>query len=177
MDIEKYWHKALKDTEILRSRIQNLNAESSTRVPYVLLCESSINAGDTVVRKGEIFVDKPSLVVPPLNPQFQGFDFEKDTGVSENSVVNFLLIRGVSLPSLRYDNRTVSLDVYEGRMTECIRHYQNLLQRSENVSTGLLKGPEDAWQFSLLIFVCAQIMRNADTDIRALLKKYRDNKQ
>jgi hypothetical protein len=124
MDIESLWHKALKDTEIIRARVQSLNAESSTSVPYVILSESSINSGDTVVRTGEIQVDKPSLLIPPHNPQFSGFDFEKDTGVSDHSVVNFLLIRGVTLPSLRYDNRTVSLEIYEGRMTEhCVCAY------------------------------------------------------
>ena len=175
MDLENIWAKALKDTEILRARVQSLSVESSTSVPYILLSESSINTNDTVVRRGEILVEKPLLMIPPHNPQLMGFDFEKDTGVSDNSIVNFLLIRGIALPSLRYDNRTMTLDIYEGSMSECIRHYQDSLQRVENTTTGLIRAPEDAWQFSLLIFVCSQIIRNADMDIRAMLRKYQDN--
>ena len=75
MNFEKMWGKALKHTEIVRARIQALSMLGDTHVPYVLLSESSINVGDTVVRKGEVLVQKPSLIIPPNNPQFKGFDF------------------------------------------------------------------------------------------------------
>lgn len=175
MNIEDLWHKALKDTEIIRSRVQSLNADSVTHVPYIFLSESSINSADTVVRQGELLIDKPSLLVPPLNPQFSGFDFEKDTGLSENSVINFLLVRGVTLPSLRYDNKTSRMDIFEGRLSEGIKYHLDRLQSHENVSTGLIKGPEDAWQFSLLIFVCTQILKNVNSDLRSLLRKLKDS--
>ncbi len=82
-----------------------------------------------MVRTGEVRVEKPSLIVPPHNPQFKGFEFEGEGSVDENSLINFLLIRGISLPSLRYDNKTGSLDVYEGKMSNAIKHYMKLLQR------------------------------------------------
>jgi hypothetical protein len=173
MDIQKHWEKALKETEIIRVRVKALLNSQATRVPYILLSESSINMGDTVVRTGEVMVDKPSLVVPPNNPMFSGFELdEQGAGFKEDSLVNFLIVRGVSLPSLRYDNRTSALEVYEGRLSSAITHYRDLLQRQENTSTGLLAGPEDCWQFSLLIFICLQVVRNADQDIRKLLDDY-----
>lgn len=173
MDIQKYWEKALKETEIIRSRVKALLSSQATRVPYILLSESQINLGDTVVRTGEVVVEKPSLIVPPNNPMFSGFDFDnQDEALSENSLVNFLIVRGVRLPSLRYDNQTSSLDIYEGRLTEAIAHYQDILQRQENTSTGLLKVPEDCWPLALLIFICTQVARNADQDIRRLMDDY-----
>ena len=51
MDFEKMWGKALKHTEIIRSRVQTLSTIGDTHVPYVLLSESSINICDTVVPK------------------------------------------------------------------------------------------------------------------------------
>ena len=175
MDIEKIWNKALRETEIIRTRVQALHTLDVTRVPYLLLSASSINVGDTVVRKGEVVVDKPSLIIPPNNPQFQGFEFEDIKKFNEDSLINFLLVRGVSLPSLRYDNRTVSLDVFEGKLSKAIKHYQNFLQRKENVRTGLIKGPEDYWQLSLLIFICSQIAKNAENDIKKLLGDFENN--
>jgi hypothetical protein len=172
MDIEKAWERALRSTEIIRARVQALQTLYTTRVPYVLLSESSINEGDTVVRKGIINVEKPALIVPPNNPQFQGFEFEEDQGVGQNSLINFLIVRGITVPSLRYDNRTSSLDVHEDKLSGAIKHYKDLLQQKEDVETGLLIGPEDCWQFSLLIFICTQIARNADQDIRKLLDDY-----
>jgi len=172
MDIEKAWDKALKNTEIIRSRVQALLTSETTQVPYILLSESSINMDDTVVRKGKISVQKPSLIVPPNNPQFEGFEFEKEEGLDQDSMINFLLVRGISVPSLKYDNQTNSLDVFEGKLSTAIKHYQSLLQEKENVMTGLVAGPGDVWQFSLLIFICSQIARNAETDIKKLLDEF-----
>ena len=173
MDFEKYWNKALKHTEIIRARIKALQTVGDTSVPYVLLSESSINVGDTVVRTGEVVVCKPALIVPPNNPQFDGFDFEnEDKNFDQNSLMNFLIVRGVSIPSLQYNNQTASLDVYEGKLSKAIKYYEQKLQQKEDVRTGLFVGPEDCWQFSLLIFICMQIARNAETDIKKLLDDY-----
>ena len=172
MDIEEFWEKALRNTEIIRSRVQALMTSADTHVPYILLSESSLNQGDTVVRKGEVFVEKPSLILPPNNPQFQGFEFDGTEVLNKNSMINFLLVRGVTIPSLKYDNKTSSLDIYEGSLSRAIKHYQELLLQQENVSTGLMVGPEDCWQFSLIIFICSQIARNAQQDIQKLLQEY-----
>jgi len=174
IDPEKMWEKALRGTEIIRARIQMLHTNADTSVSYIMLSESSINLGDTVVRKGKINVDRPALIVPPNNPQFKGFEFEDESSISPDSIINFLLIRGISIPSLHYDNRTSSLDVYEDKLSSAVKHYEDLLQREENTKSGLIIGPEDCWQFSLLIFICSQIAKNADNDIRRLLNDYKN---
>ena len=177
MDFEEMWGKALKDTEIIRARVKALSMMGDTSVPYVLLSESSINMGDTVVRKGEVTVRQPSLFIPPNNPQFQGFEFDSEEDeFDETSFINFLIVRGISIPSLRYDNKTSFLAVYEGRLSSAIKHYERTLQRQEDVRTGLLAGPEDCWQFCILIFICSQIIKNADQDIQRLLDEYHKKK-
>jgi hypothetical protein len=173
MDIYEAWGKALKQTEVVRSRICALQTFHATQVPYILLSESSVNFGDTVVRRGEVTVDRPSLILPPNIPQLEGFDFEQSNSFDQESMVNFLLIRGVSLPSMKYDNKTHQLDVYEGNLDKAVKHYLNELQQKENVSSGLLIGPEDVWQFSLLIFICSQIARNTQIDMRRLIEDYK----
>ena len=175
MDINSAWQKALQNTEIIRTRVRALLTTMDTRVPYILLSESSINDGDTVVRKGEVMVEKPSIIIPPLSPQFEGFEFEKND-FNEDSLINFLIVRGISFPSLKYDNRTQSLDIHEGKLSQAIKNFQEDLQRKEDVHTGLVVGPEDCWQFSLLIFICTQVAKNADQDIRHLLDEYKKRK-
>ena len=81
------------------------------------------------------------------------------------------------MPSFRYNNRTDSLEIYEGKLSTAIKYYQDLLQQKEDVHTGLLSGPEDCWQFSVLIFICSQIMRNADVDIKKLLDEHKRQKE
>lgn len=173
MDIHEAWSKALKQTEIVRSRVSALQTFHATQVPYILLSESTVNLGDTVVRRGEVTVDRPSLILPPNIPQFEGFEFDQKESFDEHSMINFLLIRGVQLPSMKYDNKTHRVDVFEGRLNEAVKHYLNDLQQKENVSSGLLIGPEDVWQFSLLIFICSQVARNSDTDIRRLIDDHK----
>ena len=169
MDMIKKWEKALRKTEILRSRIHPLSTIDTTVLPYIFLAESSVNPGDSVVRKGEVYVEKPSLILPDNIPQFEGFDFDQDFKDSENTFINFLLVRGVRFPSFKYNNKTGSLDLYEGRLKSAAGHFSDKLQKTENVNTGLIIGPEDCWQFSVIIFICSTVVRSADKDIKRLL--------
>lgn len=176
MDSYEAWEKALSQTEIIRSRVQSLKTFEDTSVPYIFLAESAVNPGDTVARMGEVVVEKPSLILPPNVPQFEGFDFDEKENFDQNLLVTFLLVRGINIPSFRYNNKTSSLTLIEGDLPRAIDHYLNLLQRQENVQTGLMTGPEDCWQFSIFVYICSQIARNAEQDIQKLLAEYRKRK-
>jgi len=177
MDMMERWEKALKKTEIIRSRIQPLKTFETTRLPYIFLSESAVNIGDTVVRKGEISVDKPSLIMPENIPHFEGFEFEEESEPGEDMVINFLLVRGIRFPSYNYNNQTISLDIHEGKMSNAISHFSDILQKEENVHAGLVTGPEDCWQFSVLIFICSMVARSSDADIRKLLDNIEKKKR
>ena len=172
MDSTSAWERALQETNIIRSRVTGLQTFSETHVPYILLSPSSINEGDTVVRTGEVLVHRPSLILPPNIPQLEGFEFDGEDSFQEDTMINFLMVRGISLPSMKYDNKVFSLNVFEGKIDEAIGVYGNRLQREENTLAGLITGPDDVWQFSLLIFVCSQIAKNSSADIRRLLDEY-----
>lgn len=171
MDIEKAWEKALKYTEIIRPRVEPLHTFKTTYLPYVFLAESSINVGDCVVRKGEVLVEKPSIILPPDSPLLEGFEFKDVSRRQEDMIINFFLVRGIGFPSLKYNNKTYSLDVFEGQLSKAIEKYSHDMQKEENVTTGLVIGHEDYWQFSVLIFVCSQITRSTDNDIKNLMNR------
>ena len=173
MNIQDAWEKALKTTEIIRPRVQPLETFNVTHLPYIFLSESLVNTGDTVVRKGEIQVEKPSIVLPFNLPHFEGFEFEEAMHLNEEILKSFLLVRGVTLPSMKYNNKTSSLDVFEGRLPSAREHYGNRLQREENVNAGLITGHEDIWQFAILVFICDQVAKSADGDFRRLFEDYK----
>ena len=172
MDIQKNWDNALRNTKVVRPRIKSLLTFSDTKIPYVLLSKSSVNLGDTVVRKGDVVIGKPSIILPPNIPQLSGFDFEDRTNFEENMLTSFLMVRGVTMPSFKYNNETYSVDVREEGLDEAISYYKEKFQRKEDVQTGLLVAPEEFWQFSLLIYLCMQAAKNTEMDIRNLLEKY-----
>lgn len=169
MDIMERWEKALKNTEIIRSRVHPLLTFETTKLTYIFLAESAVNTGDSVVRKGTVYIEKPSIVMPDNSPQLEGFDFNNEFDLSEDMVINFLLVRGVRFPSYKYSNKVNSLDVYEGRLKSAVDHFSDRLQKREDVHTGLILGPEDCWQFSILIFICTMVARSAGKDIQKLL--------
>ncbi len=173
MEFHEAWARALKETEIIRSRVLSLPTYDDSHVPYLFLSPSTLNEGDTVVRRGKILVQRPALMLPPNIPQLEGFDIQKNEGETDSSVMSFLLVRGITIPSLKYNNQTHSLDVFEGDVRQAVSYFANQMEREEDVATGLLLGHEDVWQFSVLIFVCSQIARNTEVDLKRLMDDFR----
>ena len=177
MDMQEMWEKALAKTEVIRPRIQELLTFSTTELPYIFLSESSINLGDTVVRKGSVFIEKPSLILPMGLPQFDGFKIKEELHINEDMLANFLLVRGIKFPSLKYNNKTYSVDIFEGRLKKAIHDHKDSLEREENMTTALIVGSEDSWQFSLLFYVCTQVVKSADGDLKRLLDEFKKKNQ
>lgn len=173
MDIQALWEKTLKKTEVIRPRVQPLQVRGSTQLPYIFLAESAVNSGDTVVRKGDVVVDEPRLVLPSHLPQFEGFEMDEEWKSAQNYLMNFFMIRGIRFPSHKFENRGAHLDVFEGDLSKATAHFRKILESQENVHTGLIIGPEDCWQLSVVVFIGSQILKQADGDIRRLLDEFR----
>ncbi len=175
MNIQELWEKAIRETKVIRPRLKSLSAHAATELPYIFLAESLVNRGDTVVRKGKISVEKPTLILPHNIPQFEGFDFEKEFNLNQDTVTNFLLIRGIKFPSLKYIHEASSLDVFEGHLKKAAAKFSDELARKEDVDAGLISGADDSWPFSVLIFVCTQVIRSAPNDIKRLFDDFMDH--
>jgi hypothetical protein len=177
MDIERLWDQARRRTEILRMRLQDLASFEATSVPYTFLAESALNAGDTVVRRGRVLIERPAIVLPNLSPQFEGFAFDTDLRLSDDAVATLLLVRGIRFPSLKYRHELSSLDVYEGSVGSAARHFLKQLAAAEDTTTGLVVGPEEAWQLSILLLVGAMVVRSAEGDLRRILEAWRKRQE
>lgn len=173
MKFEENWKKAVKETEIYRVRLKHLSNYKDTNLPYIFLSESVINTNNTVVRKGNIIIDKPLIFFPSNFPQFEGFNFEEDYHISENILCSFLLIRGINLPSLKFKNQTYTLEVLETSLEKTIKYFLQELEKKENIDSGLIVGPDDVWQFSLLIYAVGLMNRSLPYDIESFLKDLR----
>ncbi len=177
MDIEQLWQKALKETQIHHHRLSSLSTFSNTEVDYLVLSASHFNDKDTVVRSGRINIMHPVLILPPDYPQLEGFALEELVDLNADSLRSFLYMRGVRLPSLKYYNKTYTMEVLEEPLSDTLSKYKNELERKEDVHTGLIVGPNDAWQFSLLLYVATLIDKSIDKDIKNILDRYKKEGQ
>jgi len=173
MDFEQNWQRAVKNTEIERSWIGHLNTSSSTTLSYIMLSESALDSSDTVIRKGNIEVTRPMIYVPDNNPVFEGFE-SSNKDMLDSSILIFLLLRGVSFPSLKYQNNVYSLDIDNASLIEVAKRNKRELQRLEDVKTGLIIGPDDCWHYSLVIYVAALASKSASNDIEKYLENLKD---
>ena len=169
MDFEQKWNRAVKKTEIEKGWVGHLNTNSSTSLSYIMLSESLLDNSDTIVRKGKVEVTRPLIYLPDNNPVFEGFE-SSNQNLLDGSILTFLLLRGISFPSLKYQNSVYSLDVDNLSLIEVIKKHKKELQRSEDVKTGLIIGPDDCWHYSLVIYVAALASRSASNDIKGYLR-------
>jgi len=159
MSLQEKWERAIRETKILRPRLRGLLAFENTELPYTCLTKSVVNV-----------VHKPMIVLPRDLPQFEGFEFERDFDeVDEDEIGKFLLMRGVSFPMLKYSNQTYTVNLFEGPLEKAIGYFSRQLERKEDVHSGLITGPEDSWQFSVLMYVGTLAIRSAPHDIERLL--------
>jgi hypothetical protein len=168
MGLQEDFMKALKETEIHRHRQAHLFTLSSTELPYVLLCESAVNLGDTVVRKGVVRVEKPHLLLFRDPMEFEGFEYAD----SPNESSAFLALgRIVSLPPAKYSNVETKLEMFEGGLKTALDHYNRKLDQIEDVQTGLVSGPVDIWALCLFVYVGKMVARSAPYDANDLLRR------
>lgn len=173
MDLPELWDSACKRTEILRMQVQDLVTFDASVVPYLFLAESAVNPGDTVVRRGHVIIQRPALVLPAFSPQFEGFGGDPELRLSDELLATFLLVRGIQFPSLRYRHERSSLDVVEASLQASITRFTDQLAAAEDIRTGLVVGPEEAWPCSILLMVGALVVRSAEGDLRRILEAWR----
>ena len=173
MDLDEKWEKTLEETKVIKFYRHLLSNTEATTLPYIFLGESLVNNGDTVVRKGKVLVDHPFLILPQNIPQFSGFEFEKNMETNESALPFFFMVRGISFPSLKYKHEFSTIEVLEKHPQDAIEYYKNEIEREEDLETGLVFGPADCWQLSVLIYVGLLAQNSAPDSLEKYLEELR----
>jgi len=173
MSIENFWDESLKNTEIVRLPIKRLLTFENTRFDYIFLAPSLVNKGDTVVRKGQLEIDRPALILPQPGPSFEGFDSDDPAGIHGEQLSSFFYVRGIKMPSLSYKNESYTIDLFEGSLAKAEKVFVEQVRLQESISTGIVIGKDTSWQFSLLLMGCHMIDAHVDNDLQKILKRIR----
>jgi len=163
---------AQQQTQIHRTRKSNLFTFGTTELPYVFLAESAINSGDTVIRRGSIKTEKPSLFLGNDLPTFEGFS--EDEG--DHRQMSFIFGRGFQFPSLNFHNSDMQLEVVCKELKAISDLIQEELDRGHDSRTAVITGPEDSWAFSLLIYAGEMTRRSAPSNIKDIMERGQFNK-
>eukprot|EP00898_Chlorokybus_atmophyticus_P004936 jgi/Chlat1/5443/Chrsp36S05414 len=162
--------RSFLETKIHRQRKASLLETTETKLPYILLSESEVCKGDTVVRQGVVVVQKPVLLL--LDGSHRHADFE---GFESESQYNsmFALARAVSFPAGKYRNIDVSLDVHELPVEDTLENLWKKLEREGDSQTGLLTGPPEHWPMCVLAYVAQVWVEEGDrrNELEAVLRR------
>lgn len=163
--------EAVRNTKILRARKNYLFTFGNTRLPYVMVANSLINAGSSIIRTGEVVVEKPQIIISNDSSAFEGFDIDRSL-VDLDQVKFALMSRGISFPQMNYKNSTQFLEVVSDKLEVIIERQMNQFEDANDSRVGLIQCREDTWNLSLLHYVLTQVVRSSTSNMQEYLERY-----
>ncbi|PCJ62052.1 MAG: hypothetical protein COA79_05030 [Planctomycetota bacterium] len=168
----KLFLDAVHSTHIIRERKNDLFTFGNTKLPYTLVADSAINKGSSIVRTGEVVVEKPQIVIANGdNSVFEGFDLEDDS-IDLNQVRFALMSRGISFPQMNYKNSTNHLEVLNDKSKVIIDRMMNDFEDENDSRSALIQCREDLWGLSLFHYVLGQVIKSSSSNIKEYMERF-----
>lgn len=155
LNIREAFQKAFNTTEVIRQRQACLLVASATEIPFILLSESEINDGDTVVREGKVDVEKPIIMVPGRPYDFDGFEAEESRLA--------LFGRIASFPTGKYSIEC-DMRVVDTGLQRTVDKFQRQFDSNDDEHTGLCVCKTDVWELAALYYVGLLVRKSIGYD-------------
>ena len=157
---------AISHTDLVRLPEQRLNTFGVTKVHYYLLTEPMDSVGETRIREGQVIAERPRIVTPGyfLNV-FEGF------GDHARKQAEALLNRYGFDPDIleyKYKNEMSNTWTLSENIGDVILKISNKIDDESDPLAAILKGPDDAWQISLMMFIMRMTRSSAPKNIAEL---------
>lgn len=151
MDYDDQIEYAVNHTELVRPPEQRLNTFGVTNVHYYLLTEPLDSVDETRIREGKVIAEKPKIVTPGyfLNV-FEGFG-ENARAQAEAMFEKFGFTTDIL--EYKYTNEVGNSWVLSERLSEVILKIDTKIEDEHDPLAAIIKGPDDAWQISLMKFI------------------------
>jgi hypothetical protein len=142
---------AMNHTQLIRPPGQRLNTFGATNVHYYLLTEPMDSVNETRIREGRVIAERPRIVTPDyfLNT-FEGF------GGNARRQAEELIRRYGYDPDIleyRYKNEMGKSWVLSENVSQVILKINTKVDDERDSMAAILKGPDDVWQVSLMMFI------------------------
>lgn len=142
---------ALRHTELVRAPRQKLTTFGVSNVHYYLLTEPMDTVGETRVREGRVLAEKPRIVTA-------GYFVNALEGFGEDARAQAIemLNRFEMDPDIleyKYTNELGNAWVLSEKIGDVVLKLANKIDEENDAMGAVLKGPDDAWQISLMKFI------------------------
>lgn len=164
----QYW----RQTEVIRQYQQILYTFGDMRLPYVFLSEHNSYHDRTIVRKGIIHIQKPSILLPgQLSGPIFGEGFDDPGALSPDAA---FIIRSMGLPYSEVTNKWLTKDSIEyGKLQQTIDRFTDKFEQQEDTDTGLIKGAQDGVDISLMRYSIGLMIKSAPENVHQYFEHLR----
>ncbi|MFA4835658.1 MAG: hypothetical protein WC749_06285 [Dehalococcoidia bacterium] len=142
---------AVNHTQLVRPPEQRLNTFGVTNIHYYLLTEPMDSVNETRIREGRVVAEKPKIVTPDyLLNTFEGF------GEHARKQAEELITRYGFDPDImeyRYKNNIGNSWILSENIGQVILKMNAKVDDEKDSMAAILRGPDDIWQVSLMMFI------------------------
>jgi len=155
---EKIKH-ALQHTELIKAPRRELDTFGSSVIDYYVVTELVGNL--SVVRDGKVFAERPKIVTPAYLVNVEGFSEQAKKYIS-------MMARERPSESgifYRYKNEPGGMNVVSEPIKQVIDNLSSRLEEQQNQLSTIIKGVEELWDVSLLMFIYELTSKSVRTNM------------
>jgi len=155
---EKIKH-ALQHTELIKAPRRELDTFGSSVIDYYVVTELVGNL--SVVRDGKVFAERPKIVTPAYLVNIEGFSQQAKRYIS-------MMARERPHESgifYRYKNEPGGMNVVSEPIKQVIDNLSSRVEGQQNPLSTIIKGVEELWDVSLLMFIYELTSKSARTNM------------
>lgn len=142
---------ALRHTELVRPPQQRLSTFGATNVHYYLLTEPMESVNETRIHEGRVIAEKPRIVTP-------GYFMNALEGFGENARAQAIELFNrygfdPDILEYKYRNEAGNSWTLSEEIGQVALKIGSKIDDEKDLMATILKGPDDAWQISLMKFI------------------------
>ena len=150
---------ALEHTELVRAPRQELDTFGSSVIDYYVVTELVGNV--SVVRDGKVIAERPRIVTPSYLVNVEGFS---------NQAKKYITRMAQQHPDepgvfYRYKNEPKGMNVVSEPISQVINKLSSQMEEQHNSLSTIIKGVEELWDVSLIMFISELTNRSVGTNI------------
>ena len=150
---------ALEHTELVRAPQQSLSTFGSSIIDYYVVTELVGNL--SVVRDGKVVAERPKIVTPTYLANVEGFS---------EQAKKYIAMIAQERPHesgifYRYKNEPKGMNVVSEPARQVISKLSTQIEEERNPLSTIIKGVEEVWDVSLLMFIYELTTKSVRTDV------------